>query len=394
MSLTSKPLIRRTYGSKPSRTPSSTSFSTFPDEGSDLISFGSLPGSSSPPSSSVLNTPPGSPPRRVKTSRNSSPSPWPREDEDEPALQKVTKLALSSGLKQQSTLKEFFAPLPGKKRPLQPATTISAPTATTAKSLTQLHLTHLPLLSTCPECHMSYIRGGDDEGVHGKHHARVTRGIIWDGIGKGKGKAMGQGWRCVQDDIRFGSGNKSIGRIVVFDGSWGGSKMNDILCTVDTVLSSPPLPTPILDACKVFLLLTAAPPPCGKRRKVEKVSTKERIIGVVVAQPIKWAMRIIRSGEEAAGTSRIDSGGGVMCDPERLPTPLGIHRLFLIPSFRSLGLATIILEAATRHTVYGYRFDPLTGEVAFSQPTESGRKVLERWSAGQGRVFVDDESQL
>jgi N-acetyltransferase len=78
----------------------------------------------------------------------------------------------------------------------------------------------------------------------------------------------------------------------------------------------------------------------------------------------------------------------------RLDTPLGIHRLFTIPTYRSLGLAQILLDAACAHTVYGCQFDPLHGQVAFSQPTSSGRAVMEKWGKGGVRVFVDDESQL
>ncbi len=80
--------------------------------------------------------------------------------------------------------------------------------------------------------------------------------------------------------------------------------------------------------------------------------------------------------------------------PTSLPTPLGIHRLFTIPFYRSLGIAQVLLDAAGEHTVYGCTFDPQEGEVAFSQPTESGRAVMEKWGGGGVRVFVDDESQL
>jgi N-acetyltransferase len=53
-----------------------------------------------------------------------------------------------------------------------------------------------------------------------------------------------------------------------------------------------------------------------------------------------------------------------------------------------------LLDIACKHTVYGCDFDPLKGDVAFSQPTESGRAVMEKWGKGQVRVFVDDERQL
>lgn len=80
--------------------------------------------------------------------------------------------------------------------------------------------------------------------------------------------------------------------------------------------------------------------------------------------------------------------------PTPIPTPLGIHRLYTIPSYRQLSLVTQLLDAACSNTIYGCTFDPAKGEVAFSQPTESGRKVMEKWGKGHVRVFADDERQL
>lgn len=80
---------------------------------------------------------------------------------------------------------------------------------------------------------MSYVRGAEDESLHEKHHARVTRGILWEGLGRGKGKGKAKahtgseaadcGWRVVRDDVTFGV--KGKGKIVVADGSYGGSKV-------------------------------------------------------------------------------------------------------------------------------------------------------------------------
>ena len=91
---------------------------------------------------------------------------------------------------------------------------------------------------------------------------------------------------------------------------------------VDTVLSSPSLPPAILESCKIFLFVTADAPPNGKRQKVlagDKKST-ERIVSVVVAQPIKVAMRVLRSNDgrldegQAERKGIVDSGGGVICE--------------------------------------------------------------------------------
>lgn len=139
----------------------------------------------------------------------------------------------------QATLGSFFN-LPNKKRPLQATSTESKGVKKSKDSgvLRQMHLTHVPLLHTCAQCLMSYVRGGDDEGLHEKHHARVTRGIIWDGLGRGrrikarpksKSQEVGEvvvtdkGWRVIKDNVPFGA--KGKGRVIVTDGSYGGTKV-------------------------------------------------------------------------------------------------------------------------------------------------------------------------
>ncbi|EIW68890.1 hypothetical protein TREMEDRAFT_68850 [Tremella mesenterica DSM 1558] len=403
-----RPSVVRTYGLKSSSSRPSSSASLF-----------SAPtnhhwGSSSPPSSSLI-TPPPSPSHLPLSSSplfDVPPSSDDQENVPEPSSspwtfapvhqRKDNQQLVSTKVVSQPTLKSFFAPLPSSpsvpkslKRP-RPLESLSVNT-TAPPNLTQLHLTHLPLLHTCKECQMSYVRGGEDDAVHVKHHTQVVRGVIWDAPSKTKGKETMR-LKVVEEEIHFGQ--KGSGRIIMLDASCGGNKMEEILRMVDTVLSSPPLPTAILSQCKVFLFLTSSPPSNTHKRSKPNVgqqgrSQKERVVGVVVAQKIKWAMRVLRPGEQLGEDVRVvDSGGGVICDPTPLPTPLGIHRLYTIPSYRSLGTARHLLDCAARHTVYGCTFDPTKGEAAFSQPTESGRRAMERWSEGNARVFVDDESQL
>nr|XP_018264561.1 uncharacterized protein I303_02731 [Kwoniella dejecticola CBS 10117]OBR86719.1 hypothetical protein I303_02731 [Kwoniella dejecticola CBS 10117] len=471
--MSAKPAIRRTYGKAPPRTTSSSSLFDSP---SPPPFIKSTIRSSSPPSSSRIETPgPSSSPSPFKInglhSRSSSPLFWSADEDEDEERENGKKIASSSKLpptpsptsanpdrirpskissksnvkpKQaiQSSLKGFFTPQPHLKRkadprstPLEPAKTVTAPgksskisdpvstsvlgvkrpwntkAKTPSKPFTQLHLTHLPLVHTCSECGMSFMRGGDDEGIHVAHHTRVLRGIIWDGLGRSsKSNLDEKGWKVVRDDIVFGVDKKGKGKVIMVDGNHTGTKLDEIVSTVDRVLSSPPLPPAIMQRCKIFLFVTSSPPPLSKssvakkRQKLDtaiskKVVQKERVIGVVVAQGIKWAMRVLSDGEvqnKPKGKVVIESGGfgSVTCDPESLSTPLGIHRLYISPSYRSNNLSVHLLDAACSDTVYGCHFDPLKGEVAFSQPTQSGRTIMEKWGKGHVRVFVDDESQL
>ncbi|WVR03963.1 hypothetical protein IAU60_000962 [Kwoniella sp. DSM 27419] len=456
------PTVHRTYGKLPPRTSSASSLFDQPSSPSRPNPTHSLlfSSSSSPPSSSRLETPiPSSPPtpQRPLFSASSSPLFLPADDEDDDERErgdttptestgdpkaKLTQKRASAKPTPvkpkkvvQSSLKGFFTPAPSRKRPLEPSTTVPALPPSSKrkvmvsvtmgktkpkKGLTQMQLSHLPLLHTCRECGMSFMRGGDDEGTHVVHHTRVLKGIVWDGLGKGKGKAVSgdadNGWKVVKENVAFGSGKqgeRGKGRIIMVDGSRGGSKLDEILSTVDTVLSSPSLPAPILDRCKIFLFLTCSPPPQPSRvstssggakrlrpdiEGIKRALPKERVVSVVVAQGIKWAMRILPEGDQCEAVDRkvVESGGlgSVTCDPKPLPTPLGIHRLYTSPSYRSHGISYHLLDAACQHTIYGCTFDPSRGQVAFSQPTESGRAVMHRWGGGGARVFVDDESQL
>lgn len=85
-------------------------------------------------------------------------------------------------------------------------------------------------------------------------------------------------------------------------------------------------------------------------------------------------------------TSSADSSS-LSLIPTPLPTPLGVSRLFVSSSHRRLGVATRLLTAAATTFVHGCPLDPKKGEVAFSQPTGLGKRVLESWAGGKGRVF-------
>ena len=252
--------MRNTYGSKLIRRSSSSSSLLIEVASSPSFGFRS---SSPPPSLYVATPPPSSPPRSTDDrSRESSPL-FPQTsdtlekhdelnrdmistDDGQGCVDGKPRLAtVHTSYTTQSSLRGFFRPIPRTKRPLHPSTTVrvpssSSPFAKISKSsvlppsevstpkpvLTQLHLTHLPLLHTCRECGMSFVRGNEDEGVHRRHHTRVVAGILWDGLGAWRRKDRGQpdgGWEILRDGVAFGTG-KGKGTIVVCDGSWGGTK--------------------------------------------------------------------------------------------------------------------------------------------------------------------------
>jgi len=81
---------------------------------------------------------------------------------------------------------------------------------------------------------------------------------------------------------------------------------------------------------------------------------------------------------------------GVFCNPQRLPTPMGISRLFVPSSHRRQGVARALLSTAAETFIPGCPLDPLKSQIAFSQPTGDGNKVMQSWGGGKIRIYEED----
>ncbi|KAG9014703.1 hypothetical protein FRB94_010550 [Tulasnella sp. JGI-2019a] len=266
-----------------------------------------------------------------------------------------------------------------------PSSSSSAPPLK-SRPLTQLHLSFTTSIRTCSLCQLSYTRGApDDERLHKSHCTRVTRGMEW---GREEEKA-GQ-VQVVETNVKTRQGR--TGRIISFKADVKGkigSKLSTLLQTIDLALSSPPIPPETLANSKIYLFLLPNP----------SSVTREKIVGCVVATRIKTAMRVVHQdkdeSEESRRLSREDlvrvdgEEGGLYCDPKPLPTPLGIPRLFVPSEHRQQGIAQALLSSAAKTFVFGCPLDPKKGEVAFSQPTSSGRAVMMRWGGGGIRIFEE-----
>ncbi|KAL7283545.1 hypothetical protein PYCCODRAFT_1441502 [Trametes coccinea BRFM310] len=288
--------------------------------------------------------------------------------------------------------------------------------------LTQLHFSlDTPVLRTCPLCDLSYTRGApDDEALHKAHCARVQRGLEW---GKEEEREVSRaGVEELESNIKLKNGTR--GRIICFRPDVGGkigAKLNILLETIRLALSSPPLSPAVLQRCKIYLFLLSSP---------GITATREKIVGCVVAQRISTAMAIARVSEPSATTTStppssqtqadsttssqpstatpsssqstnpsspatnllpVDSSTNLYVHPARLPTPLGIPRLFVSSAHRRLGIASRLLSAAAATFILGCPLDPARGEVAFTQPTGMGKAVLEAWGRGGVRIYEEEQ---
>ncbi|KAI5124385.1 hypothetical protein M0805_008988 [Coniferiporia weirii] len=252
-----------------------------------------------------------------------------------------------------------------------------------AATLTQLHFSiDQSILRTCPICDLTYTRGApDDEILHKTHCIRVQKGMEWGREEKERERTDGD-IVVVEEDVMLTQGDR--GRIVAVKASSGGrlgNKLATYLKTVNLALSAPDITPPSLENSKAYLFLLRT-----------KGSTREKIVGCVLAQRISTAMKIATQDEVALGdpsSSLIHVEGNLYCTTERVPTPMGVPRLFVSSAYRRRGIAQALLAAAAKTFIYGCELDPTKGEVAFSQPTSMGRTVMEKWGKGAVRIYEE-----
>ncbi|KAI6118693.1 hypothetical protein EDD16DRAFT_976980 [Pisolithus croceorrhizus] len=315
-------------------------------------------------------------------------------DDDESDVENLARL-LTQKKKPRFTLIASKAKAPAASRPLKPSQ---------QKSLTQLHFVlDSSVLRACTLCGLSYTRGApDDEALHRSHCGRVQRGMEWGR--EEERESLKAGVTEISANVRIKNG--TCGRIICFPANVGGrigSKLANLLETINLALTSPPLTKVALDNSKAYLFLIPS----------QTNSYREKIVGCVIAQRISTAMAIASSEETAIACTHhgndpppdvspkslvakpmtslvaVDVASGLFCHPAALPTPLGIPRLFVSSSHRRQGIATRLLTAAAQTFIHGCPLDPLKGEVAFTQPTEGGNAVMKSWGKGFVRIYEE-----
>ncbi|KAI0724044.1 hypothetical protein C8T65DRAFT_628304 [Cerioporus squamosus] len=302
-------------------------------------------------------------------------------------------------------------PPPTRKRPFTDRPTEQNTPTSKQPKLTQLHFSlDTPTLRTCPLCDLSYTRGApDDEALHKAHCARVQRGLEW---GKEEQReAVKAGIEELQSNVKLRNGAR--GRVICFRPDIGGkigAKLAVLLETIRLALSSPPLSPAVLRRSKIYLFLLAAP----------GISTREKIVGCVVAQRISTAMAIARPAEVSAALSSpsssqtqpsetlassqptpyssqdsssssatsvtllpVDSSTNLYVHPQPLPTPMGIPRLFVSSEHRRLGIASRLLSAAAETFILGCPLSPARAHGCW-------QAVLESWGKGGVRIYEEE----
>jgi len=189
------------------------------------------------------------------------------------------------------------------------------------------------------------------------------------------------------------------GRILSVNADAGGkigSKLATLFQTISLHLSSPPLTRDVLRVSKAYLFLLPS----------ERPLSCETIAGCVIATHISTAMAIASPAEvrgpladtpskanpilpPTARLVSVDPSSSLFCKPEPLPTPMGIPRLFVPSAYQRRGIALRLLDAAAATFVHGCPLNPRHGEVAFTQPTASGKALMEKWGGDGVRIYQE-----
>lgn len=288
---------------------------------------------------------------------------------------------------------------------------------------------------TCKECGMSYDRSsGEDSALHLRHHDKVTRGVEWSNASV---VGAGEELKCGDKELMLNAETvtKALGKAIIARSSGGGSMpstLSNAKVDLDALLgdgsrSSGKMSTRILryplvsgsttftarDQAinrKVIEVETAIDEALGAARLDDSVRCDCKLYLVVVCGRVASAAIVgpVSSGQArkvlyddvGAETNnvtdlRIDEALFASSTPlaAELTPPIGIHRIYTLPSLRGHGIARHLLDVVVDNAIYGMSTERLlkerdaagrSGLVAFSQPTQAGRRLAEGWLRKRG----------
>ena len=229
---------------------------------------------------------------------------------------------------------------------------------------------------TCKECGMEYVPSHEeDAALHKSFH-----GLNIDGVELGKGFVKEVGALDRLDDKES---------VVLVDGKSSAHVRKKVRKVLDVVKTD-------LGAVEVEdERLWGAQEKSGSKSKTRvPASTFEeggkvylycigdKCVGLCLAERIQSASKVVARATDDAKSS-------LTTEPSIAPMLLGISRIWTSKSHRRRGIASVLLDNARAHYFYGIEVPRKM--IAFSQPTESGSKLAERWfSRGRATKHEND----
>jgi N-acetyltransferase len=242
----------------------------------------------------------------------------------------------------------------------------------------------------CKECGMEYVPSNEeDDGLHRDWHGMHVGGVD---LGKGFVK---EGFLRVVEGLGHGE------RIVLVErGSVLGAKRKarKVLDVVSRELGA-------VDIADEELWGSGPGVKAKKKNVGEKNQGKEdrfkmvlylmgeKCVGLCLAERISHASKVVGAENDTSANMPAARSSSILTGPSTDPAILGISRIWTSTSHREKGIATALLDCARGHFFYGVEVPK--DMVAFSQPTESGGRLAERWFGQRTgwHVYADDGGQ-
>ena len=217
---------------------------------------------------------------------------------------------------------------------------------------------------TCKECGMEYIPSHEeDAALHKSFH-----GLNIDGVDLGKGFVK---------EARLLDRLDEGGSVVVVDNRSSASirrRARKVLGVVKTDLGAVEIEDEKLWGPQEKIHTKAKSKVLGgmaeEYPKLFLYCLGDKCVGVCLAERIRSASKVVARAAD-------HPKGSLATEPSVAPMLLGISRIWTSKSHRRRGIASILLDSARLHYFYGIEVPRKM--VAFSQPTESGSQLAERW---------------
>lgn len=270
----------------------------------------------------------------------------------------------------------------------------------------------------CNECDMQYdTSSAEDCTLHARHHERTVKGLDWSAKAlntcgetvtqlnltrrnAGRGKSVLRGKQNSSGGGLEASGQSESVEIRCYDmatlkDSVATRKINELLQTVDDALGAASVDVAEIQGCKVLVAICSGRAagaavvgrvPVGQAREVLPSTSNKENEGTAAVADVDMDTEPTKV---KVGTVWNDAGDAIFVSdvlPSSRTPPVGIFRIHVIPTWRRTGMASALLDAAADNSVYGFDLLGLVNmygsrarSVAFSQPTEAGRKLAEAW---------------
>lgn len=227
---------------------------------------------------------------------------------------------------------------------------------------------------TCTTCGMEYIpSNAEDVALHKKFHDMNS-----SGVDLGKAFVRANACRWVYEAARFDEGY-----VVIVDRKSSPSARNQAMRVLEVVnkeLSAPDI--------EESVLWSQTEPPKRLRKNGAKEEADRfkvflhmkdsKCVGLCLTERI-WESHVVKRPDHGGGNGTGTNGerfnsSSITASEEAHPAVVGISRVWTSASSRRKGIAMDLLDCVVSNYIYGMEIHK--SQIAFSQPTESGCRLL------------------